>query len=86
MMGVFTFYLTVTAWVAARLPSAAALRARIGGGDFHRLVHAEADRLPGLIVDRYGDVAVVQANTAGMDRLLPEIVPSGSMPSIPPKA
>ena len=41
---------------------------------FHRLVHAEADRLPGLIVDRYDDVFVLQANTAGMDRLMPEIV------------
>lgn len=60
-------------WVAGRIASAAALRARICDSDFHRLVHAEADRLPGLVVDRYGDVAVVQANTAGMDRLLPEI-------------
>ncbi len=62
------------AFVAARLADAAALRARLGLGAHHRLVHAEADGLPGLIVDRYGDVAVVQANTAGMDRLLPEIV------------
>ena len=61
------------AFVAARLADAAALRARLGLGAHHRLVHAEADGLPGLIVDRYGDVAVVQANTAGMDRLLPEI-------------
>ncbi len=61
------------AWVADRLASAAALRARICDSGFHRLVHAEADRLPGLVIDRYGDVAVVQANTAGMDRLLPEI-------------
>ena len=37
-------------------------------------MHAEADRLPGLVVDRFGEVAVVQANTAGMDRLLPEVV------------
>ncbi len=62
------------AWVRARIASAAALRARVIDGPFHRLVHAEADRLPGLIVDRFGDMAVVQANTAGMDRLLPEIV------------
>ena len=41
---------------------------------FHRLVHAEADRLPGLVIDRYDDVAVLQANTAGMDRLTPLIV------------
>lgn len=61
------------AWVAARVASAAALRARIADTPFHRLVHAEADGMPGLIVDRYGDVAVLQANSAGMDRLLPEI-------------
>jgi 23S rRNA (cytosine1962-C5)-methyltransferase len=61
------------AWVAHRIARAAALRARLVDPRFHRLVHAEADGLPGLIVDRYGDVAVVQANTAGMDRLLPEI-------------
>ena len=41
---------------------------------FHRLVHAEADGLPGLVIDRYDDVAVMQANTAGMDRLTPLIV------------
>ncbi len=60
-------------WVRARIRSAMELRARVTPGTHHRLVHAEADRLPGLIVDRFGDVAVLQANTAGMDRLLPEI-------------
>jgi 23S rRNA (cytosine1962-C5)-methyltransferase len=39
----------------------------------YRLVHAEADLLPSLIVDRYGDHLVVQALSQGMDRLLPEI-------------
>jgi 23S rRNA (cytosine1962-C5)-methyltransferase len=62
------------AWMRARLTEAMALRARICETNFHRLVHAEADRLPGLIIDRYGDVAVLQANTAGMDRLTPLIV------------
>ncbi len=60
-------------WVRARIADAVAYRARVVPGTQHRLVHAEADRLPGLIVDRFGDVAVIQANTAGMDRLLPEI-------------
>ena len=60
-------------WVHGRVAAAAALRARVCDGPFHRLVHAEADRLPGLVVDRFGDVAVVQANAAAMDRLLPEI-------------
>ena len=62
------------AWVRARMADAVAFRARVAPGTQHRLVHAEADRLPGLIVDRFGDVAVVQANTAGMDRLLPEVI------------
>jgi 23S rRNA (cytosine1962-C5)-methyltransferase len=59
---------------AARFARAAQLRQRLIGRPFYRLVHAEADGLPGLIVDRFDDVFAVQANTAGMDRLLPQIV------------
>jgi 23S rRNA (cytosine1962-C5)-methyltransferase len=40
----------------------------------YRLVHGEADRLPSLIVDRYGDYLVLQALSQGIDRRLPEIV------------
>src|SRR5882724_2669612 len=40
----------------------------------YRLVHGEADLLPSLIVDRYGDYLVVQALSQGMDRLLPVVV------------
>src|SRR5258705_3702900 len=40
----------------------------------YRLVHGEADLLPSLIVDRYGDYLVVQALSQGMDRLTPAIV------------
>jgi 23S rRNA (cytosine1962-C5)-methyltransferase len=39
-----------------------------------RLVNAEADRLPSLIVDRYADVLVVQALSQGMDRHLPLVI------------
>ena len=39
-----------------------------------RLVHGEADLLPSLIVDRYGDYLVVQALSQGADRLLPFVV------------
>lgn len=39
----------------------------------YRLVHGEADLLPSLVVDRYGDYLVVQALSQGMDRLLPRI-------------
>jgi 23S rRNA (cytosine1962-C5)-methyltransferase len=40
-----------------------------------RLVHGEADLLPSLVVDRYGDVLVVQALSQATERLLPELVP-----------
>ena len=39
----------------------------------YRLVHGEADLLPSLVVDRYGDYIVIQALSQGMDRLLPAI-------------
>ena len=38
------------------------------------MVAAEADQLPGLVIDRYDDVVVMQVNTARMDRLTPLIV------------
>jgi 23S rRNA (cytosine1962-C5)-methyltransferase len=62
------------AFFADRFKRAAELRQRLIGKPFYRLAHAEADGLPGLIVDRYGDVFAVQANTAGMDQQLPQIV------------
>ena len=40
----------------------------------YRVIHGEADLLPSLIVDRYGDYLVVQALSQGMDRLLPAVV------------
>jgi 23S rRNA (cytosine1962-C5)-methyltransferase len=56
------------AFVADRLRRACALRDRLYAAPFYRLIHAEADGLPGIIVDRYGDVAVCQLNTAGAER------------------
>ncbi|HEX4111642.1 MAG TPA: class I SAM-dependent rRNA methyltransferase [Stellaceae bacterium] len=53
---------------AARLTSALTLRQRLYDKPFYRLIHAEADGLPGVIVDRFGDVLVVEVNTAGIDR------------------
>lgn len=49
-----------------------------------RVVHAEGDFLPGLIVDRYGDYLVVQFLTAGIDRWKKEIV-SALMETMNPK-
>jgi 23S rRNA (cytosine1962-C5)-methyltransferase len=58
-----------------RLEAAMAMRASLTlDADAYRLVHGEADLLPSLIVDRYGDILVVQALSQGMDRLLPDIV------------
>jgi 23S rRNA (cytosine1962-C5)-methyltransferase len=51
-----------------RLERALRLRQRLFPTPFYRLVHAEGDGLPGLVVDRHGDVLVVQPNTAGMDQ------------------
>ncbi len=48
---------------------ARALRKREGLGSAHRLVHGEADGLPGLVVDRFGEVLVLQVRTRGMEAL-----------------
>jgi 23S rRNA (cytosine1962-C5)-methyltransferase len=39
-----------------------------------RLINAEGDAIPGLIVDQYGDIVVMQITTLGMDRLRPWII------------
>lgn len=57
------------AFIEARLDAALALRDALYDTPHYRLVHAEADGLPGLIVDRLGDVFVAQLNSAGMERL-----------------
>jgi len=62
------------AWFRARLVRALALRERMFDAPFYRLVHAEADGLPGVIIDRFGDVAVVQPNAAWADAALPDLV------------
>jgi 23S rRNA (cytosine1962-C5)-methyltransferase len=56
------------ALIEARLTSALALRERLYPAPYYRLVFGEADGLPGLVVDRYGDVLAVQMTTAGMER------------------
>ncbi|MEL6912982.1 MAG: class I SAM-dependent rRNA methyltransferase [Pseudomonadota bacterium] len=55
-------------WIAAKLTQALALRERIYDAPFYRLVHAEGDGLPGVVIDRFGEVAVLQANAAWADR------------------
>lgn len=62
------------AWIKARLHRAMSLRATLWDKPYGRLVHGEADGLPGLIVDRFGDVCSIQVNTAGMEHLTPLVL------------
>ncbi len=55
------------AFLERRFGRALRLRERLYDEPFYRLIHAEADGLPGLVVDRFGDVLVCQTNSAGMD-------------------
>lgn len=50
-----------------RLERALKLRNRLIGVPFYRLAHAEADGFPGCVIDRYGDVVVIDVSSAGMD-------------------
>lgn len=52
------------AWFAARLGRALEMRERLYQAPFYRLVHAEADGLPGIVIDRFGSACVVQPNAA----------------------
>lgn len=56
---------------AERFKRALSLRERLFQKPYYRLVHGESDGLPGLVVDRFGDVFVVQTNTLGMEKLQP---------------
>lgn len=64
------------AFVRRRVGAALALRRRVVGGDTtaYRLLNGEGDGLPGVIVDCYGDVLVLQCLTAGAERLKPWVV------------
>jgi len=54
---------------ARRLTSALELREILYAAPYYRLVFGEGDALPGLVIDRYADVCVVQITTAGMEVL-----------------
>jgi 23S rRNA (cytosine1962-C5)-methyltransferase len=68
-----TWKIPDTAWLAARMRTAMALRDRLYPKPYYRLVYGESDGLPGLVVDRYGSSCVAQIGTAGMERLKPQI-------------
>lgn len=61
------------AWWADRVAAAARRRGGVPATAY-RVVHAEGDGLPALIVDRYGAVAVVQLLSAGLERRRDEVV------------
>jgi 23S rRNA (cytosine1962-C5)-methyltransferase len=62
--------------VEQRLIGALALRKKLvePASNAQRLVNGEGDGLPGLVVDRYGDVLIIQVATLGMDKLKPAIL------------
>ncbi len=62
------------AWFVRRIATAAALRERLFEQPFYRLVHAEADGLPGIVIDRFGDAAVIQPNAAWAETHLDALV------------
>ena len=61
-------------WLEARLRRALALRERLYFEPFYRLIHAEADGLPGVVIDRFGEAAVIQPNAAWAEAHLPLLV------------
>lgn len=64
------------AWVQRRVDAALALRADVlpAGLTAYRVINGEGDRLPGVVVDRYGDFLICQILTAGAAALLPLVV------------
>lgn len=62
-------------WFHGRLRDALAYRKSLQiDADAYRLLHAEADRVPGLVVDRYGEYLVVQVGSAAIERRLGWVV------------
>ncbi|CTQ48755.1 RSP_2647 family RNA methyltransferase [Jannaschia donghaensis] len=59
--------------IAARIKIALAHRDRLYAEPFYRLVHAEADGMPGVVIDRFGDAAVLQPNAAWADAMAEDI-------------
>ncbi len=58
------------AWLQQKLQTALSLRDRLFDTPFYRLIHAEADGLPGVIIDRFGDTAVIQPNASWAENML----------------
>jgi 23S rRNA (cytosine1962-C5)-methyltransferase len=56
-------------FLITRLAAALHLRERLFDEPYYRLANSEADELPGMIIDRYGQAVSIQLNTAGAERL-----------------
>ncbi len=61
------------AWLRKRLGAALAHRERLMQEPFYRLIHAEGDGMPGVVIDRFGDAAVVQPNAAWADVMIEDL-------------
>lgn len=57
-----------------RIAQALSLRERVFQQPYYRLVYSESDGLPGLIIDRFDNNFVIQVSTAGIERLLEQII------------
>jgi 23S rRNA (cytosine1962-C5)-methyltransferase len=63
------------AFLTKRVREAIAYRKQwVGDAQAYRIVNSEVDRLPGFVLDRYGDVLVMQILTMGMERLRPVLI------------
>lgn len=60
-------------WLTTRLSAALAHRERLYAQPYYRLIHAESDGLPGVIIDRFGDAAVIQPNAAWSEMMLDDL-------------
>lgn len=60
--------------IVHRIKVALSLRERLFTAPFYRLVFGESDGLPGVVVDRFDDVLVMQITTAGMERCIDDVV------------
>jgi 23S rRNA (cytosine1962-C5)-methyltransferase len=57
-------------WLRQKLKTALSLRERLYDAPYYRLIHAEADGLPGVIIDRFGDTVVIQPNAYWAENML----------------
>lgn len=60
-------------WLRAKITRAVALRDALYDAPFYRMIHAEGDGLPGLIVDRFGDTLVMQPNAIWLEERLDDL-------------